>query len=261
MKIHFQPSPTPSAQQAFQELTRRYGQTASPDDADVIVVLGGDGSTLHSLQDAIRFKKPVFSLNLGHVGFLGNLYREGEDLITRIQNAETIKLSPLHIKATFLNGNIKDDFAINEVHVCNHNRAEGIYLQIIIDGKERVPRLGADGLIISTSVGSTGYNKSARGPILPLGDDIIALTPNNAFAPDRMRASVIRPRPITVGVVDPALRKVDVYADNHLIGETVKEVLVHLDTEQPYQLLFDPGYSLHEKIMRSQFSHQGTPQP
>jgi NAD+ kinase len=140
------------------------------------------------------------------------------------------------------------------VHICNHNRAEGIYLRVSIDGEERVPRLGADGLIIATTVGSTGYNKSARGPILPLGDDMIAFTPNNAFTPDRMRASVIRPHPIAIEVLDADYRTADIYTDSALVGEKGKEIHVNLDPAHAYELLFDAGYGLHERVMRTQFS-------
>ncbi len=257
MQLHFQASPAEQAQQAFRSLTQRYGQTKNVAEADVIVALGGDGQTLHALQDGIRHKKPVIGLNFGRVGFLQNLHQEGSDLIERIEAAEAIELSPLRIEAEFVNGDVKTDFAINEVHVCNHNRAEGIYLRVTIDGKLRVPRMGADGLMIATTVGSTGYNKSARGAILPLGDDIIAFTPNNAFAPDRMRSTVIRPRPIVVEVLDPQFRTADVYADSHLVGETSLKTTINLDTDNRYRLLFDPGYSLHEKVMRTQFSIPG----
>lgn len=257
MKLHFQASPSEQAQQAFRALTQRYQQEPDPSKADVIVALGGDGQTLHALQDGIRYKKPVFGLNFGRVGFLTNTHHEKDDLRERIAKTEAIELSPLQLKAEFTNGDIRTDFAINEIHICNHNRAEGIYLKVTIDGKERISRLGADGLLIATTLGSTGYNKSARGPVLPLGDDMIAFTPNNAFAPDRMRSSVIRPRPIVVDVIDPKVRKADMYADAHQVGETLCKATINLDPENRYKLLFDPGYSLHEKNMRTQFSLPG----
>jgi NAD+ kinase len=257
MKLHFQSSPSPAAQQALRELSARYGQTANAENADAIVALGGDGQTLHALQAGLRLKKPVFGLNFGHVGFLQNLHREGDDLVERIANAEIIILSPLLVRAEFAGGDIRTSFAINEVHICNHNRAQGIYLRVLIDGEERVACLGADGLIISTTIGSTGYNKSARGPILPLGDDLIALTPNNAFVPSAMRSSVIRPYPIIIEVIDPQYRHADVYADTQQVGEEATRISTHLDKSSPYRLLFDQGYSLHEKIMRTQFSTPG----
>jgi NAD+ kinase len=257
MKLYFQASQAKLAQQAFHSLTNRYGQTKSAAEADVIVAMGGDGQTLHALQDGIRLKKPVFGLNFGRVGFLQNLHEAESDLLKRIKAAEAIELSPLRIEAEFLNGDIKTDFAVNEVHVCNHNRAEGIYLRVTIDGEVRLPRLGADGLLVATTVGSTGYSKSAHGAILPLGDDIIAFTPNNPFSPDRLRPTVIRPRPIIVEVIDAEFRTADVYADSHLVGETCIKTTINLDRNNRYRLLFDQGYSLHEKVMRTQFATPG----
>jgi NAD+ kinase len=253
MKLHFQASPVETAQRALRELTKRYGQIERPTDTDVIVSLGGDGQTLKALQDGIRFKKPVFGLNFGHAGFFQNLYVQDEDLIQRIKTAEPNSLSPLRARAEFLDGSVRQSFAINEIHVCNHNRGEVIYLRFSLDGVERVPRLGADGLIISTTIGSTGYNKSARGPISALGDDLLLFTPNNAFTPDRMRANVIRPRPIVIDVLDAKFRMADIYADAALVGEGGTKIHIDLDTKHPYELLFDPGYGLHERIMRTQF--------
>ena len=210
------------------------------------------------MQDGIKCKKPVFGLNFGHVGFLQNLHNPDIDLIDRIAKAEPVTLSPLNFTAYFRDDSVRRDFAINEIHVCNHNRAEGIYLRVSVNGEQRINRLGADGLIISTTIGSSGYNKSARGPVLPLGDDMIALTPNNAFIPDRMRSAVIRPYPVTVEVIDSDFRQADLYCDTEKIGEGVTKIEAVLDTSTPYQILFDPGVSLHEKIMRSQFQ---SPQP
>lgn len=187
------------------------------------------------------------------MGHLQNLFQENVDIVTRIQKAEAVALSPLRLQATLLNGDVKTGFAVNEVHVCNLHRGAGIYLRVFIDGKERVPRLGADGLIVATTIGSTGYNKSARGPILPLGDDLLAITPNNAYMPDRMRSSVIRPFPIAIEVIEAQYRPADVYADSNHVGTCVQRVDIALDTDNPYKLLYDPGHGLDEKIMRTQF--------
>jgi NAD+ kinase len=238
-------------------MTKRYGQTAEVADADVIVSLGGDGQTLHALQDGIRLKKPVFGLNFGRIGFLQNLHKRDKDLIDRIAASEPIELSPLRVEANFLNGDIRTDFAINEVHICNHNRASITYLRVFIDGRQRIDRMGGDGLIVSTTAGSTSYNKSANGPILPLGDDMIVLTPNNPFTPNGMRPSVIRPALVEVEVIDPEFRSADIYADSHAVGEGCVRTSIGLDRTNRYRLLFDPGYSLHEKIMRTQFSVPG----
>lgn len=258
MKLYFSVAPTIVAQKAFAALSARYGATKTPQEADVIVALGGDGQALRALQEGVRVKKPVFGLNFGHVGFLQNLYDPDIDLSDRIARAEPVALSPLKFTAHFRDGSIRSDFAINEIHVCNHNRAEGIYLRVSVNNQERIARLGADGLIISTTIGSSGYNKSARGPVLPLGDDMVVLTPNNPFTPDRIRSAVIRPFPITVEVIDPDYRQTDLYCDTQKIGERLDKIDIKLDTGTPYRILFDPGISLHEKIMRSQFQ---SPQP
>lgn len=254
MRIHFQASQAAVAQQAFREFTGRYGQTKTPRSADYIVALGGDGQTLRALQAAVRYGKPVFGLNFGHTGFLQNLHKEKEDLTERIAKAEAIQLSPLCVEAKLLNGTVKRTFAINEVLICNRNRGEAIYLRVLVDGEEQTARLGGDGLIIATPVGSTGYNRSARGPVLELDEDRIIFTPNNTFYPDRMRAFPMRPRPMTIEVIDPEFRVADVYADLNCIGRKAEKVDIVLDKGISYKLLFDPGDGLHERVMHIQFS-------
>jgi NAD+ kinase len=252
--FYFMAAETDAAQQALAELTQQYGQASVPEKAgEAIIALGGDGTTLAAARYGIKSRTPVFGINFGHVGFLQNLHKVGEDLLRRIRAAETIEISPLHVKAFLANGDIKADFAINEVHICNQNRGEAVYLRVIVDGKERIDRLGGDGLIISTTVGSSAYSKSARGPALPLGDDLVVLTPNNPSTPVGIRSNVIRPCPIEIEVIDPLFRKVDVWGDSHIVGETAKSIKIVLDTQNPCRLLFDPGYSLHEHVMRSQF--------
>lgn len=254
MKLHFFSSAAPAAQQLTQELIARYGQTEDLAAADVMVAVGGDGTTLQALQAAIPLRKPVFGLNKGHAGYMQNQADDVGDLLRRIAAAERVVLSPLTATVIDIDGNVKKTFAINEIHICNHQRAQAIYLTVSLDGLERVPRLGGDGLIVATTIGSTGYNKSARGPVLPLGDDLIALTPNNAFTPDRMRAAVIRPCRIDITVIDPAFRQAEVIADTSQLTTAARQITVSLDPSQKFTLLYDPGYSLHEKVMRSQFS-------
>ena len=204
MKFYFQASHAEVAQEAFQVLSKRYGQQLSPAEADVIVPIGGDGEALKALQLAIEFKKPVYGINLGHVGFLQNIYRKNKNLEKSIRAAEATELSPLRVEAYLLDGSVKKAFAVNEVQICNHNRASIINLHVDINEKEHIKKLGGDGLIISTTVGSTGYNKAAGGTMLPLGDDIIALTPNNPFNPP-LKSETIRPGHILVKVLDPHL--------------------------------------------------------
>jgi len=253
MKIHFTAPPWPQQQEALNRYIARYGHTHRADEADVIVALGGDGHMLRALISNIYLNKPVYGLNFGHAGYLSNRNDALQDLVARVESAERITLSPLHVEATLTNNVMRRAFAINEIHICNHRRQELIYMRVDIDGEEVVSRLGADGLIISTTIGSTGYNKSARGPILPLGDDMIAFTPNNAFVPDRLRACVLRPAPISVDIMDPDFRRADVYADFLDVGKSACKVNIRLDTEHPYTLLFDRSNALHKKIMSSQF--------
>lgn len=253
MKIHFTASDAPEAQTAFLMFKKAYGQEEDPAKADVFVPFGGDGQTIKTLVLGIKHRKPVMALNRGHLGHLTNVFTETEGLVERIRAAEAVELSPLRINATFLSGDIRTDFAINEANVCHDFQGEAIYLRVFLDGVERLRKLGADGILISTTIGSTAYNKSARGPILPLGDDMLAFTPNNAFVPDRMRACVIRPAPIRIEVHDPTFRKAQMLADSRLIGTGLKEVSINLDTKNKFTLLFDRGYSLSEKVMRTQF--------
>ncbi len=252
MKPYFQASDSLSAQIAFKEFTRRYGQAMSPLEADIVVSLGGDGQTLISLQDAIRFKKPVFGINFGHMGHLQNLHKEYDGLIERINAAVTLVLCPLRIEVSFMNGSIRNDFAVNEAFICNHSRTATTHLRVLLDEKEFFSKLSGDGLIVSTTVGSTGYNKSAHGPVLPLDDDLFVLTPNNPQSPENSRPCVLRPRPVEVQVLDPVFRQADVYVDNHKVGEAAKTIKLVLDNANAYELLFDPGQTLHEKIMRTQ---------
>jgi len=255
MKFHFFASPTASAQEALDKLIKRYNQCAI-ENADIVVSLGGDGTAIDAIKMSITHKKPVYALNYGHVGHLTNHHQENEDLYDLVNKAEKIELSPLRVEVTDIHGDIKTAFGINEIHVCNRHRGRGIYLSVSIDGILRLPKLGADGLIVSTTLGSTGYNKSARGPILPLGDDLLSFTPNNAFNPDRLRSSVLRPAPIDIEVHEPEFRIADVYADSNEIMTNVRRVKIELSRAHPFSLLFDPRYSLTERIMRTQF-----PQP
>ncbi|MDD3029025.1 MAG: NAD kinase [Alphaproteobacteria bacterium] len=252
MKIYFSASDAPEAQKALGSFTKYYRQ-ASLEEADVIVSLGGDGQATQDLLTAIKTKKPIFGINYGHVGHFMNARKGIKGLRERIRSAEAIELSPLRVEATFIGGDIKTDFAVNEVQVCNDNRGQGINLCVYIDGIKRIPNLGADGVMVATTIGSTGYNKSAHGSALPLGDDLLAFTPNNAYRPECIHPTVIRPKPIRVEVLDAPYRKADVYADSRLLGKGASDVRISLDTNKKYKLLFDPGFSLHEKVMRTQF--------
>ncbi|MDD3371017.1 MAG: NAD(+)/NADH kinase [Alphaproteobacteria bacterium] len=257
MSYYFSASPAPQAQDAYKKFKNHYGQADSPADADCLISLGGDGQTIKVLQLGIAHQKPVMGINFGHVGHFQNIHKPDSDykyLDERIKEAEVVELSPLKVTAEFLSGDIVTAFAINEATICNDNSTgQAIYLRISIDDIERIARLGGDGLIVATTAGSTGYNKSAHGPILPLGDDLLALTPSNPFEPAYQQPAVIRPRPIRVDVLTPDLRKAKVLADVNLLGLDTRVVDIELDPTHKYRLLYDKGYSLYEKVMRSQF--------
>jgi len=255
MKLHFRAAHREVAQRAYHMFTQRYGQIDDPANADVIVSLGGDSEAIHALKHGILHRKPVFGLNFGHVGFLENLNKEDENLIVRIKAAESVILSPLRAKVEFIDGSTREDFAINEISVRQMIGGESTHLRFTLDNVERVPFLSGDGIIISTTVGSTAYSNSAGGSVACLGDDIILFTPNNPYKP-KFSPNIIRPRPMTIDVIEPEYRPAEVWADSTLIGEKeqkVRKVDIELDTSHPYELLFDPGYSLHEKVMRTQF--------
>jgi NAD+ kinase len=254
MKFHFQASPAPNAQNAFKNLSGIYGHEEFCAKSDVIVALGGDGQALISLKDGIRYNKPVFGINYGDVGSLMNPPRTSRDLTSlpeRIEAAETFKLYPLRYKAEFSDGTIIDGFAINEVVVCNHDRSKSVKLEYFIDEiKLKAPRDSGDGIIAASPVGSTAYNRNARGYVLPLNACAIALTPNNALKQTRR---IVVANSIAVHVIRDPYHTGDVIVDDRTIGKDCMQVKFRLDTDNAYSLKFDPG-TLSEKIKRAQFS-------
>lgn len=250
-RIHFTASDAPDAQQSLQTLVKRYGQSPAPE-ADLIVALGGDGFMLHTLHDTLHLSAPVYGMNRGTVGFLMNEYAE-EDLLERLGAAERYVIHPLKMRATTVHGLTTEALAINEVSLLR-STYQASRLRILVDGRERMPMLICDGVIVATPAGSTAYNLSAHGPILPLEADMMALTPVAAFRPRRWRGAILpRTARVTIEVLDSLKRPVLAVADSTEVRQVAKvEVAFHNEVEM--ELLFDQGHGLSERLLREQFS-------
>lgn len=243
-------SPAPEAQAAAQALTARHG-FANAQDADLLVVLGGDGYMLHVLHERLDRPVPVYGMNRGTVGFLMNDYAV-EGLIKRLQAAEPFVLHPLLMTATTAAGEKLCSRAINEVSLLRETR-QIAKIEICIDGRVRMPELMADGVLVSTPAGSTAYNLSADGPILPLESDLLALTPISAFRPRRWRGALLpKSSKIRFRILDATNRPVSAVADQQEVRE-VTEVVVETGSGSGLTLLFDPGHTLAERILAEQF--------
>jgi NAD+ kinase len=239
------------AMAARDRLAERYGD-ASEEDADVIVALGGDGFMLETLHRNLPGSKPIYGMNRGSVGFLMNEYGE-DQLLERIDAAEQAVIHPLVMHAICRDGQELRAVAINEVSLLRqtHQTAK---LKIIIDGKERLDELVCDGALVCTPAGSTAYNLSAHGPIIPIGSQVLALTPISAFRPRRWRGALLpHTAKVTFEVLEPDKRPVSAVADNVEVRH-VARVHVAEDRSQPLLMLFDAGRSLEERILTEQFA-------
>ncbi len=240
-----------AAQTALAELTKAYG-AVDPSEADVIVALGGDGFLLQTLRRYIDREIPVFGMNRGSVGFLLNEYRTG-DLPQRLANAQPVTLYPLRMRAKTADGARHNSLAINEVSLLRETY-QAAKLEIQVDGVVRLPELICDGALVSTPAGSTAYNLSAHGPIIPLSAEILALTPISAFRPRRWRGALLpHTAKVRFLVHDHAKRPVSATADDTEIRDVV-EVEVAEDRDASFQLLFDPEGNLEERILKEQFT-------
>lgn len=250
-RIAFSASQRPEAQDALTRLTRRYGQTDEAS-ADVVVALGGDGAMLDAMRRRFDDQKPVYGMNRGTVGFLMNEYTE-DDLPARIDRAERATVSPLRMEATDLHGETHARLAINEISLLRQT-AQSAKLRIVVDSKERMPELSCDGVMVATPAGSTAYNLSAHGPILPIGANLLALTPVSAFRPRRWRGALLRhDAKVTIEIIAPERRPVSAAADNQEVRDVAK-VTIHEDRSQRLTMLFDTGHALDERILREQFA-------
>ncbi len=249
-KICFRASHAPEAQESLGQLERRFGNEPA-EQADVIVALGGDGFMLATLHEARKHRVPVYGMHRGTVGFLMNEFRE-ENLGDRLSHAEEAVIHPLRMIAHAKSGEIIEALAINEVSLLRQG-PQAARLRITIDGKVRMPELVCDGALVSTPAGSTAYNHSAHGPILPIGANILALTAISAFRPRRWRGALV---PMTSRVridsLDSDKRPISAVADSEEARD-VDHVEVGIAFDIRHRILFDPGHGLEERLIREQF--------
>ena len=248
--VAFVASPTAEAQDAEARLKARYAHVA-PERADVVVALGGDGLMLQTLHRFMETGTPVYGMNRGSVGFLMNEYRE-DGLVERLAAAHRSVVHPLLMKATDIDGGTHEARAINEVYMFRQT-SQTAKLCIEVDGRLRLSELIADGVLVATPAGSTAYNLSVNGPILPLNASLLALTPISAFRPRRWRGALLPDVScIRIQVTEPQLRPVSAVAD-HTEVRRVTAVEVAMDHGVGLVVLHDPGHSLDERILREQF--------
>lgn len=250
LRIAFAASNAPIAQAALQTLTRRYGDH-SEKGADVIVALGGDGFMLQTLHRTQDLDAPVYGMNRGTVGFLMNEYSE-HLLEERLDAAEEEVINPLSMRAVTRDGEVHNALAINEVSLLRSG-PQAARLKISVDGKLRMAELVCDGALVATPAGSTAYNYSAHGPILPIGSDVLALTAMSAFRPRRWRGALLPSSAhVRFDVVDPDKRPVMAEADARAV-EDVVQVDIKSEPSIKHRVLFDPGHGLEERLLREQF--------
>lgn len=223
-------------------------------EADVIVALGGDGFMLQTLHAYMNYDIPIFGMNKGTVGFLMNEFSD-EELEERIRGADTFTLHPLKMRATRCDGEVVEHLAINEVSLLRETR-QAANIRVTIDGKVRIPELVGDGVLVATPAGSTAYNLSARGPIIPLGADLVALTPLSPFRPRRWRGALL-PNSVSVEfkVAQPEKRPVSAVADMHEVRD-VRHVLIEEVRDRSLKVMFDAEHSLAERIFNEQFINE-----
>lgn len=250
MKFHFHAAKNDKARLAFDRLHAIHGQ-APWTECDAMVVLGGDGTMLEALHLNSDGSKPVFGMNFGRVGFMMNPYRE-DDLVERVKQASAVKIHPLRMTAIDKNGNNHEAIAFNEVALLRETR-QTAHLKISVDGIERIPELVCDGILLATPAGSTAYNLSAHGPILPLSSNVLALTPISAFRPRRWRGALIPcENHVRIDVIDGETRPVSATADSAEFRD-VLSIDIHQSTSVSRTLLFDADHQLEERILKEQF--------
>ena len=250
--VAFVASEGSEAQRARQRLVRRYGD-ARPETADVIVALGGDGLMLATLQRFMNSGKPIYGMHRGTVGFLMNEYSE-QGLVERLAAAHVTVIHPLLMRARDAAGRVHRHHAINEVSLFRQTY-QAARLRVLVDGKERLPELVADGIMLATPAGSTAYNLSAQGPIIPIGAPLLALTPISPFRPRRWHGALLpNTAKVTVQVLEAAKRPAAAVADHNEV-RSVRSVEISMDHSIAMHMLFDPGHSLDERILSEQFGY------
>jgi len=239
------------AEEHFKELSSRYA-FVSPEDSDVILALGGDGLMLHTLHTYLHLNKPFYGMNCGTVGFLMNEYGT-EKLAERILSADSFELHPVSMKATTTEGKVEEAIAFNEVALIRGS-GQTANIRVSVDSVVRLENYMGDGLIVATAAGSTAYNLSAHGPIIPLGSELLALTPVSPFRPRRWKGALLpHTAVITMENLDPRKRPLVTTADFTDIYNVVS-VTVREDASLSVHMLFDKDHSLEERIIREQFT-------
>ena len=250
-KVTFVASRSPNAEEALAMLSEKY-EAVSLDDAEIIVALGGDGYMLEAIHRNMKRDLPIYGMNRGTVGFLLNSF-DMDDLMERLENAQQVTITPLHMKVTTDSGIEQEAYAFNEVSLLRQTR-QAANLRVTIDGKTRIETLMCDGCLVATPAGSTAYNLSAHGPILPIGSDVLALTPISAFRPRRWQGAVL-PKNVKIHltVLDEHKRPVSAVADAHEV-RNVAEVEISIAPKRAVTLLFNPDHNLEERILNEQFT-------
>ena len=252
MKFHFISSNTLEAIKAKEEYIKSYNQT-DPELADMIIPIGGDGILLKTLHDFNELNKPFFGINYGSIGFLMNS-ASNKDLKEVIKNSKSTDLKPLKMTAKDEDNKIYDSIAYNEVSLMRQSHQASKF-QIKINETTRMKELICDGVLVSTSAGSTAYNLSAHGSILPLDSKLLALTPISAFRPRRWRGALLSEKNIIeIKVINFKNRKVSVTADN-IEFRNIKEVTIQSSKDKNCKILFDNNHSIEDKILNEQFEY------
>jgi NAD+ kinase len=249
-RVAFLASPNAEAKKAYTGLTKRYGN-AEPETADVIVALGGDGFMLQTLHKFMSLGRPIYGMHRGTVGFLMNEYNP-DDLHRRLAAAQNTVIHPLLMQARDGEGRIHKYHAFNEVSLFRQT-SQAAHLRILVDAKVRREQLIADGVLVATPAGSTAYNLSVQGPIIPISASLMALTPISPFRPRRWHGALLPDSAhVEIVALSPERRPVAAVADNDEV-RGVHTVEVCMDHSIDVHMLFDPGHSLDERILREQF--------
>jgi len=249
-KLSFMSSDSGEARKALESLTRAYGQV-EPDKSDIIVTLGGDGFMLETLHSTQHLNRPVYGMNCGTVGFLMNEFSI-DNLNTRLEMSKEELINPLRMTAATEKNKKYDSLAINEVSLLRGG-PQAAKLKVSVDGKVRIRELVCDGALVSTPAGSTAYNYSAHGPILPIGSDVLALTAISAFRPRRWRGALLpKIAKVRLDVLEADKRPVMAFADSRAAG-LVTFVEIETDPNVTHRILFDPGHGLEERLISEQF--------
>lgn len=248
--IHFIASQVKPAGDAAEVMQKRYGQ-CDLDQADVIVALGGDGFMLRTLHRIFHRNLPVFGMKIGHVGFLMNRHSE-DDLVERLAAAREFTLNPLCMKVETESGTVAKALAINEISLLRQTN-QAARIRVLINDSVKVEELVSDGILLATAAGSTAYNSSVRGPILPLGTDAMALTPISPFRPRRWSGAILPSTArVTFEVLEHYKRSVSATADAYEVRDVLR-VDAYEDKSVELKLLFDPGHTLEDRILDEQF--------